>query len=154
MCTSWRSVSSSVLVAQSFFTSTRFFTSIPHSTRRRHYMHQHLQDSNRFPRLLLSPSTCRRSRPLNPSSPNFWSVCLYLRVPLCLRAASSVTGQAPGTAARWRALVIEHPRRSSPASAEPPGGVRSPSSSTPVSAAPALAEHAFLQWLLLLWPPP
>ena len=42
MCTSWRSVSSSVLVAQSFFTSPRLFTSMPRSTRRRHHLHQHL----------------------------------------------------------------------------------------------------------------
>ena len=43
MCTSWCLVSSSVLVGQSFFTSMRLFTLMPRSARRRHYMHQHLQ---------------------------------------------------------------------------------------------------------------
>ena len=45
-----------------------------------------------IPRPLLRPSTCRRSRPLNPSSPDFWSLCLRLR--LCPRAARSATGRA------------------------------------------------------------
>ena len=49
MCTSWRSESSSVLVAQSFFTSPRLFTSMPRSTRRRHHMHQHLPPLSSFP---------------------------------------------------------------------------------------------------------
>ena len=68
MCTSWpgRSVSSSVLVAKDSHCS--------------------------IPRPLLRPSTCRRSRTWNPSSPDFWSLCLRLR--LCPRAARSSTGRA------------------------------------------------------------
>ena len=49
MCTSRRSVSSSALVAQSFFTSARLFTSMPRSTRRRRYMHQHLPQLSSLP---------------------------------------------------------------------------------------------------------
>ena len=51
MCTSRRSVSSSVLLAKSFFTSTRLFTStaILRSTRRRNYMHQHPQPLSSSP---------------------------------------------------------------------------------------------------------
>ena len=40
VCTIWRSVSSPVLVAK---VAKSFFPSLPRSTRRRHYMHQHLQ---------------------------------------------------------------------------------------------------------------
>ena len=42
-------VSSSVLVAQSLFTSPRLFTSMPRSTRRRHHMHQHLPPRSSSP---------------------------------------------------------------------------------------------------------
>ena len=37
------------MVAQRIFTSTRFFTSMPRSTRRRHHMHQHLQPLSSSP---------------------------------------------------------------------------------------------------------
>ena len=47
MCTSWRFIH--VLVAQSFFTSTRLFLSMHRSTCRRHYMHQHLQPLSSSP---------------------------------------------------------------------------------------------------------
>ena len=55
---------------------------MPRSTRRRHYMHQHLQPLSSS--LLLRPSTCKRS-------PTFWSLCLRVRLRFCLRAARSVS---------------------------------------------------------------
>ena len=168
VCTSWRSASSSALVAQSFFTSTRFVTLMPRSTRRRHHMHQHLQplssspfapvDLQAFPPVAsvpppLVPPVNHSAPPPSPGAGIIPLVtdCLtqlsggLLNTSATLSSPAAVptlhrlvSARGLGWAAGQRA-VIEHTRRRRPGLGWPPGGARSPSSRSFIAAIPASA---------------
>ena len=147
MCTSCHSVPTSVLVTPRFFTSdaTRSCASSEYAGPLSDATQAAcISSSTNFPLLLLRPSTCRHSRPLifpPPISGHLASASD--KVHLCLKAARSVTGRAPGTATPThepaplscaRLPSLRTPVAAAPASAVPPGGVFMvllPSLSTP-----------------------